>query len=51
MREMIVPNYISQDKVKQIIYNKYKKGNFNIKSPQEMERYSTILHQHNMLIY
>jgi hypothetical protein len=38
MPEMIVPNYASKEKVKQMIYNKYKKGNFNIKSPQEMEK-------------
>jgi hypothetical protein len=36
--EMIVPNYVSKEKVKQMIYDKYKKGNFNIKSPEEMEK-------------
>jgi hypothetical protein len=38
MPEMNVPNYASKDKVKQMIYNKYRKGNFNIKSQQEMEK-------------
>jgi hypothetical protein len=38
MPEMIIPNYVSKDKVKQMIYNKYKKGNFNIKSPEEIEK-------------
>jgi hypothetical protein len=38
MPEMIVPNYVSKEKVRQIINNKYKKGNFNIKSPEEMQK-------------
>jgi hypothetical protein len=38
MPEIIVPNYISCDKVKQMIYNKCKKGYFNIKSPKELEK-------------
>jgi hypothetical protein len=38
MPEMIDRNYVSKDRVKQMIYDKYKKGNFNIKSPAEMEK-------------
>jgi hypothetical protein len=38
MPEMIDRNYVSKDRVKQMIYDKHKKGNFNIKSPQEMEK-------------
>jgi hypothetical protein len=38
MPEMIIPSYISKDKVRQMIYNKCKKGNFNIKSPEEMQK-------------
>jgi hypothetical protein len=36
--EMVVANYVSKNKVRQMINNKYKKGNFNIKSPAEMEK-------------
>jgi hypothetical protein len=38
MPEMIDRNYVSKERVKQMIYDKYKKGNFNIKSPAEMEK-------------
>jgi hypothetical protein len=38
MPERIVPNYVSKDKIRQMIYNKYKKGDFYVKSEKDLEK-------------
>jgi hypothetical protein len=38
LAEMIKPNYVTQEQVKKMIDDKYRQGNFNIKSEEEIKK-------------